>query len=192
MLALFFEVEPRPGHLDHYFRHVGMLKPVLEKHTGLIWIDRFNSLTRDGVLLSHQLWEDEAAIIRWREDQHHKGSQTAGREKHFADYRIRIIEVAERVAAGAQVESFALTDASAGGGWVVAAHGKDGAVDGVGEQFRSVNFDDRFVTLCAAESEADAAAKLQSMSADSCLAWGISGRILRDYGMFERAQAPHP
>jgi heme-degrading monooxygenase HmoA len=191
MLALFFEVKPRQGHLDHYFRHVAMLKPELEKHTGLIWIDRFNSLSREDVLLSHQLWEDEAAIIRWREDQHHRGSQTAGREKHFADYRIRIIEVAERVAGGNQVQSFALSGAATGG-WVVAAHGKGGAVGGRGEQFRSVNFEDRYVTLAAAESDADAAAMLKSMSDDACLAWGITGRIIRDYGMFERAQAPHP
>ena len=191
MLALFFEVKPKPGHLDHYFRHVGMLKPVLEKHTGLIWIDRFNSLLREGVLLSHQLWEDEAAIIRWREDQHHKGSQTAGREKHFADYRIRIIEVAQRIAAGVPVEDYHLT-ASATGGWMVASHGKGGAVEGAGERFKSVNFDDRFVTIAQAGSEADAAAQLKSWSAHPQLAWAISGRIIRDYGMFERAQAPHP
>ena len=191
MLALFFEVTPRPGHLDHYFRHVGMLKPVLEKHTGLIWIDRFNSLSREGVLLSHQLWEDEAAIIRWREDQHHKGSQTAGREKHFADYRIRIIEVAQRLAAGAQVESFSLTGAATGE-WVVAAHGKGGAVNGAGEQFRSVNFENRYMTLASARGEADAAGLLESMSNSPDLAWAISGRLIRDYGMHERAQAPHP
>lgn len=191
MLALFFEVKPKPGHLDHYFRHVGMLKPVLEKHTGLIWIDRFNSLSREDVLLSHQLWEDEAAIIRWREDQHHLGSQKAGREKHFADYRIRIIEVAQRVAAGVPVEDYQLT-ASATGGWMVAAHSKVGAAEGTGEQFKSVNFDDRFVTVAEAGSEADAAAQLKSWSAQPQLAWAISGRIIRDYGMFERAQAPHP
>lgn len=191
MLALFFEVKPRPGHLDHYFRHVGMLKPVLEKHTGLIWIDRFNSLSREDVLLSHQLWEDEAAIIRWREDQHHKGSQTAGREKHFTDYRIRIIEVAQRIAAGAPVEVRELSP-SATGGWMVAAHGKGGAVEGPGESFRSVNFDDRYVTLAEAAGEADAAAALEAWAGDPQLAWAISGRIIRDYGMFERAQAPHP
>jgi hypothetical protein len=28
MLALFFEMHPKPGHMDHYFRHVAMLKPV--------------------------------------------------------------------------------------------------------------------------------------------------------------------
>lgn len=191
MLALFFEVKPMPGHLDHYFRHVGMLKPVLEKHTGLIWIDRFNSLSREDVLLSHQLWEDEAAIIRWREDQHHLGSQKAGREKHFADYRIRIIEVAQRIAAGAPVETYGLTG-SAKGSWVVAGHGKGGPVKDAGEQFKSVNFDDRFVTVAEAGSEAEAEGLLQSWSADPQLAWAISGRIIRDYGMFERAQAPHP
>jgi len=191
MLALFFEVTPRPGHLDHYFRHVGMLKPVLEKHTGLIWLDRFNSLSREGVLLSHQLWEDEAAIIRWREDQHHKGSQTAGREKHFADYRIRIIEVARRIAAGAPVEVRQLSS-PATGGWMVAAHGKGGAVEGSGEPFQSVNFEDRFVTLAGAASESEAAAALEAWSGHPQLAWAISGRIIRDYGMFDRAAAPHP
>jgi hypothetical protein len=48
------------------------------------------------------------------------------------------------------------------------------------------------VTLAEAAGEADAAAALEAWAGDPQLAWAISGRIIRDYGMFERAQAPHP
>lgn len=119
------------------------------------------------------------------------GSQTAGREKHFADYRIRIIEVARRMAAGSHVEGFDLSGA-AKGRWVVAGHGKGGAVAGGDERFRSVNFDDRFVTLTDAGTEQEAEAIIEGWSAQDELAWAICGPVLRDYGMFERAQAPHP
>ena len=90
MHALFFEVRPKPGHLAHYFDHVARLRPVLEQHTGLKFLDRYSALSDSDLLLSHQLWESEDAIINWRKDATHRRSQSAGRQVHFADYRIRV------------------------------------------------------------------------------------------------------
>ena len=189
MLALFFEMQPKEGHMDHYFRHVAMLKPELAKHTGLNWLDRFKSTSQDGKILSHQLWQDEAAIIRWRENQHHLGSQNAGRHKHFADYRIRIIEVVRHDIEGKAGD---LTGPVDGSQWVVAGHGQGAALDKGDEQFHSVNRDDGYVTLAAAGSAEDAFGMLDHWLDNKAHAWAVAGRIIRDYGMFDRAHAPHP
>jgi hypothetical protein len=51
------------------------------------------SLKRGNVLLSYQIWQDEAAMTAWRVNPAHHGVQVAGREKVFDDYRIRIAQV---------------------------------------------------------------------------------------------------
>ncbi len=189
MLALFFEVLPRPGHEEHYFRHVGMLKPVLEKHTGMLWLDRFKSLSRDNLILSHQLWKDDAAIVRWREDETHKGSQHAGRYKHFADYRIRIAELIVRAEKGKDVQNFQ-TGPSATGGFIVAAHSHGAAVKGFDECFSSVNIEGAFVGLAEAADETAARELLLHASQDPAMTSVFMARMTRDYGMYDRAQAP--
>ena len=189
MLALFFEVLPKPGHEDHYFRHVGMLKPVLAEHTGMTWLDRFKSLSRDRVILSHQLWVDDAAIIRWREDKQHQGSQAAGRYRHFEDYRIRIAELFLRVERGGPVEQLE-PGPNATGSYIVAGHSNGKPLKGFEESFASVNIEGAYVALSPVGSETDARNLVDRISKDQCLSWGFAARMTRDYGMFERDQAP--
>ena len=90
MHGLFFEMRPKPGHMAHYFAHVDRLKPVLARHHGMVFLDRYRPLDDAEALLSHQLWADEAAIAAWRADPTHRASQAAGRRVHFEDYRIRV------------------------------------------------------------------------------------------------------
>ncbi|OIQ77314.1 hypothetical protein GALL_409880 [mine drainage metagenome] len=52
MHALFFEVRPHPGHLEHYFEHVARLRPALARHTGLAFLDRYSSLNDTDLLLA--------------------------------------------------------------------------------------------------------------------------------------------
>ena len=93
MHTLLFEVQPRAGHEDHYFAHATRLRPLLDAHPGLLFIDRFKSLVRPNIILSHSHWQDEASLARWRTDAQHRRSQAAGRNQHFEDYRIRISRV---------------------------------------------------------------------------------------------------
>jgi heme-degrading monooxygenase HmoA len=189
MLALFFEVLPKPGHEDHYFRHVGMLKPVLEKHTGMTWLDRFKSLSRDRVILSHQLWKDDAAIVGWREDRQHQDSQTAGRYTHFEDYRIRIAELFAKVEQGGPIEQFELGP-DATGSYIVAGHSSGKPVDGFDESFASVNIADAYVSLSTVANAQDAGKLLARLNDDESMRWGFAARMTRDYSMFDRDQAP--
>jgi heme-degrading monooxygenase HmoA len=90
MIGLFFEVIPRDGHASRYFELAAVLKPELDRNGGVLFIDRYASLDRPNVLLSHQWWDSEEALLRWREHAQHRAIQRAGREQHFSDYRIRI------------------------------------------------------------------------------------------------------
>jgi heme-degrading monooxygenase HmoA len=90
LIGLFFEVTPHPGHSEHYFSFVEMLKPELANYEGLLWLNRYRALFDDYSLLSHQLWDSEQSIENWRKNKTHRLAQTAGIKTHFKDYRIRI------------------------------------------------------------------------------------------------------
>ena len=100
MQALLFELKPREGHEEHYFRHAAALRPLLAQQEGLNYIDRFRSLSRPGVILSHSLWRDEASLAKWRTNRRHHRSQAAGRDEHFEDYRLRISHVLAHASRG--------------------------------------------------------------------------------------------
>ena len=93
MIGLFFEVQTKPGHRDQYLDLAASLKPDLEAMGGCRFIDRFNSLTRENLLLSYQIWQDEGALTAWRAHADHHDIQTIGRERVFSDYRIRVAQV---------------------------------------------------------------------------------------------------
>lgn len=93
MHVVIFEVEPMDGRHETYFETAAALRAELEQIEGFISVERFESLTTPGKLLSLSAWEDEAAIRRWREQAEHHDAQTAGRDSLFARYRIRVAEV---------------------------------------------------------------------------------------------------
>jgi heme-degrading monooxygenase HmoA len=93
MIGLFFEVQTRPGHRNQYLDLAASLKPDLEAMGGCRFIDRFRSLTRENLLLSYQIWQDEGVLTAWRAHARHHDVQTIGREKGFSDYRIRVAQV---------------------------------------------------------------------------------------------------
>jgi heme-degrading monooxygenase HmoA len=93
MIAVIFEVVPRAGHADAYFKLAASLRTQLEAVDGFISVERFQSLTQPNKVLSLSFWRDEDAVRRWRQVEAHRGAQRAGREQHFADYRLRIAQV---------------------------------------------------------------------------------------------------
>lgn len=93
MIAVIFEVEPAPGQRQAYLDIAAALRPRLDAIDGFISIERFESLTRPGRILSLSFWRDEAAIQAWRRIESHRDAQSAGRAGMFADYRIRVAGV---------------------------------------------------------------------------------------------------
>lgn len=180
MHGLFFDVQPKPGHMPHYFAHVDRLKPVLARHRGLVYLERFRPLDDPDALLSHQLWEDEAAILAWRRDMTHRASQWAGRRVHFADYRIRVGPQAVCLPDGAG-------RAEGAARWLIAAYGPAPADDG--RAYESVTRPGRFVTLASAATGAEVDAGASKMQAGGAETVRIF-RVSRDYTMTDRAEAP--
>lgn len=93
MIAVIFEVEPRPGCREPYLNMAAQLRPLLAQIDGFLSIERFESLTQPGKLLSLSFWRDEQAIAAWRSLEAHRGAQDAGRRTLFEDYRLRIATV---------------------------------------------------------------------------------------------------
>lgn len=93
MLAVIFELEPSAGRRDDYLELASALRPQLDSIDGFISIERFESLSQPGKLLSLSFWRDEAAIEEWRNLERHRDAQRAGRDGIFDDYRLRVAEV---------------------------------------------------------------------------------------------------
>ena len=66
MIAVIFEVWPKPEHRQEYFDLAAELRPVLETIDGFISVERFESLTEKGKILSLSFFRDEAAVEAWR------------------------------------------------------------------------------------------------------------------------------
>jgi|SRR6185503_2038143 len=94
MIAVIFEAMPAEGQLQTYLDIAARLKPELVKINGFISIERFQSLSEPGKVLSLSFWEDEKAVKQWRNMEIHRDAQAAGRKTVFNDYRIRVAEVA--------------------------------------------------------------------------------------------------
>ena len=168
MIGLFFEVIPREGHAQHYFELAAALKPELERSGGVLFIDRYTSTSRPDVILSHQWWEDEESLVRWRQNTQHRAIQRAGREQHFRDYRLRIGPAVETSRAAPAARTL----------WV-SYHDAEPAAPATGELFKSVYREGKFLVL------SECAPGAQEASADN-----KAFEITRDYTMYDRAEAP--
>ena len=93
MIAVIFEVWPAEGRAQDYLGIAAELRKELETIDGFISIERFESLTQKGKILSLSFWRDEDAVKRWRNLPSHRAAQTAGRGGIFADYRLRVASV---------------------------------------------------------------------------------------------------
>ena len=93
MIAVIFEVVPYMGERHRYLDLAGDLRSELERIDGFISIERFESLTLRGKLLSLSFWRDEEAVKAWRNTEEHRQAQKAGRGGIFAGYRLRIAHV---------------------------------------------------------------------------------------------------
>lgn len=95
MIAVIFEVRPADATgREFYVDLAARLRPALERIDGFLSVERFESLSEPGKILSLSFWRDEEAIARWRNLEAHRAAQAEGRGGLFADYRLRIAEVA--------------------------------------------------------------------------------------------------
>ena len=194
-IGLFFEVVPNPGHLDHYFLYVEKLKPELEKHEGLIRLNRYRALLDDKSLLSHQLWDSEKSLGNWRQNKMHRLAQKAGIKTHFNDYRIRIgRRLAYRQTDIVTGVNDALTSKS--GELLLSIQSKAVIPTTTFKKYASLDCvycglsaSDQFITLLTPNNLSSAMALTSSMSPDFFDKIELF-LISRNYSMMERDQAP--
>lgn len=194
-VGLFFEVVPNSGHLHHYFSYVEKLKPELEKHKGLIWLNRYEAQLDDYSLLSHQLWDSKKSLENWRQNKQHRLAQKAGIKKHFKDYRIRIGQRLACWQANLVTETnFELTSKSDAllvsiqSRTVISntAFNKHAVLDGA---YNGLSASDQFITLVTPNDLPSVKALTSLISTDSIDKIELF-LISRDYSMTNRIQAP--
>lgn len=101
MIAVIFEASVSAAGRARYLDLAAELRPRLDGIDGFISIERFQSLSQPGTLLSLSFWRDAEAVARWRADPAHAAAQAEGRAGIFAHYRIRTARV-ERDHAGGE------------------------------------------------------------------------------------------
>lgn len=93
MIAVIFEVWPADGQKQHYLDLAAALRADLHAIEGFVSVERFQSLSDPGKILSLSFFTDEEAVKRWRNRPHHRATQAEGRSGVFIDYRLRVAEV---------------------------------------------------------------------------------------------------
>jgi heme-degrading monooxygenase HmoA len=199
MMSLFFEVEIKPERTGQYLNLAASLKPKLDAMGGCLFLDRFRSLSRENLLLSYQIWQDEGAMTAWRVDAQHHKVQTLGREKVFSDYRLRIAQVIHDARRGQPLwqperrtpyndparrnPTYVLVTESRGAKLLVTP-------DWQTDAFASVYREGQFAHLVELPDVQSGAAFGDRLFADPTTEYVRIVEVIRDYGMYERTQAP--
>ena len=212
MFAVIFEVNPKPEQWDTYLGYARALRPELERIDGFLDNERFSSMRRPGWLLSLSTWRDEKAVIRWRIFARHHEIQERGRSEVFRDYHLRVGEIIadNRVPDGHSLREQRFDETETAAKLVVLSEatleGLPPAPDaltvaarlGASRQetppglvdwdvFESIHQPGKFILL-ASWCNAAAAEAAAVPSAGTIRHRRV--RVIRDYGMFDRAEAP--
>ncbi len=93
MIAVIFEVWPKPEHRDNYLELAATMRNAIEEIDGFISVERFQSIVDEGKMLSLSFFESHKALDEWRNLAEHRVAQKVGRSQFFANYRLRIASV---------------------------------------------------------------------------------------------------
>ena len=213
MFAVIFEVEPKPERRGEYLGLAASLKPALVKIEGFVDVERFTSTSDNGRVLSLSFWRDEKAVVRWRTLDTHHDAQTKGRSGIFQDYHLRVGEITadSDLPAGETLEQSRFDETETGAATVVtiseiqpAREGETlsaAALAGLGlpdtgshglvdrETFESIYTPGKSLVL-ASWRDAAAASRWQPGPVAGANTRHRQVRIIRDYGMFDRREAP--
>lgn len=214
MFSVIFEVRPKSDQWDAYLGYAKLLKPELERVEGFVDNFRYRSLTREGWIVSLSGWRNEKALIRWRTKAVHHAIQEKGRAEILHDYHLRVGQVTrdtrlpdghalreqrlDETETGAATH-VTLIDAKRPAEWVKAARPVEVAQwlglapDAPGlvawDVFDAVLTPGDIILILSwrDQSSADAFDASAHLS-DGARLRGV--RVVRDYGMFDRREAP--
>ncbi len=213
MFAVIFIVQPKKERWDDYLALAKQLKPKLEAIDGFIDNERFASKRTQGRLLSLSTWRDEKSVVRWRSHGEHHGVQEKGRFKIFEDYHLRVGEFTadSQPPQGVAIEPTRADETEVGEAKVVTiteltpstplgaapdALAARLALDGAAaalldhEAFESIYNAGKLLLLASWRSAQAAQAWTPARLPGANAMRHRHVRIIRDYGMFERREAP--
>jgi heme-degrading monooxygenase HmoA len=213
MFAVIFEVVPRQERWDEYLELAKMLRPEIEKIDGFLDNERFASQRMKGRLLSLSTWRDEKAVIRWRTLAMHHQVQERGRFEVFQDYHLRVGEFTadSQAPPGQTLQQQRLDETEVGeakfvtiselppapdgkpatadlpGAFGLPTIGRQGLVDfDVYESIYAVGK----LLLLGSWTSAGTASEWRPRAPGQGALRHRQVRIVRDYGMFDRREAP--
>jgi len=211
MFVVIFEVQPKKERWDDYLSLAKQLKPKLEAIDGFIDNERFRSQRTEDRLLSLSTWRDEKAVVRWRTQGEHHGAQAKGRFDVFADYHLRVGEVTadtrppqglsivqhrlDETEVGAAkavtITEMTLADGAVADRLLLARLGLDSSANTLvdHELFKSIYTPGKFLLLASWRNAAASAWQPDPVAAAHSPRHR-QVRIVRDYGMFDRREAP--
>jgi heme-degrading monooxygenase HmoA len=215
MFAVIFEVHPKKERWDDYLSLAKRLKPRLEQIDGFIDNERFGSKRTQGSVLSLSTWRDEKAVVRWRTHGEHHEVQEKGRSEVFEDYHLRVGEITadSRPPKGLAVEEQHFDETDIGEAkmctitevspakvsnsgptfdLVMAQLHIDSRADGLVdcELFESITNPGKLLILGSWRDKSAAGAWKPTPFDGAGDIRHREVRIIRDYGMFERREAP--
>ena len=214
MFSVIFEVHPKTDKYDTYLGLAKMLRPELEQVEGFVDNIRYGSLTREGWILSLSNWRDEKALVRWRTKQHHHETQERGRDEVLADYHLRVGQVTKdtNVPEGCELKEQRLDMTETGSGTFITLVNGHNSLDWVKstdpaevarwlglketasglvewDVFQAILTPGDVILLMSWQNPA-AGEAFANVIAIKNVERLRSVRVIRDYGMFDRREAP--
>jgi heme-degrading monooxygenase HmoA len=214
VFSVIFDVHPKPDQWNAYLDNAKMLRPELVQVDGFVDNIRYKSLTREGWILSLSGWRDEKAVVRWRTKMRHHMVQERGRSEILLDYHLRVGQITwdTRIPEGYTLQEQRLDETEVGEGktitlidarrpaeWAETLTAADCSrylglnphADGMTgwEVFDAVLTPGDLILLMSWRTIADAETFEHTVNLPE------GGRlrrvrIVRDYGMFDRREAP--
>ena len=213
MFSVLFEVHPKPDQWDAYLNYAKMLRPELEAVEGFVDNIRYRSLTREGWILSLSNWRDEKSVVRWRTKMRHHEVQERGRGDVLSDYHLRVGQVTKdtRIPEGCTLQEQRLDETEVGEGTTVTLIDAKRPVEwketinpadcaewlGLGPFTGFVSWDIFDAVLTPGDLILMLTWRDNGMAEDFESSAGLPEdarlrrvRVVRDYGMYDRREAP--
>ena len=182
MFAVIFEVNPHADRWDDYLRHAAVLRPEVQRIEGFVSNERFIRRDGSGWLVSLSVWRDEKALIRWRTHALHHEFQGKGRTDILAGYQLRVGEIVADTEAPGLLPQQRFDVTEVGSAKFLTVTEEPVQAD---TAFESITRPGHSLSLSGWPNQAAAEAGIGGKSGRHRIV-----RVIRDYGMFERAEAP--
>ena len=187
-MAVFFDVLPKSGFVDAYFAMALGLRSIAEQNTGFISVERFKNLQRPDWYLSFSNWGDEESLASWRCQPDHSSAQVCGRNLILEDYRLRVAAEVPNRSAPTESREAEIVMAYVGNFEAIKnALSKNTMPNTIPGYFQGVINPERGIAIT--ECRINQSIPLENDS-ESDLFDVRYFSVVRDYGMFDRAQAP--